>query len=178
MKNVSCLWNLLVFLVLFGFALGCSSSGSGDSNKGEDPANDGESITDSNSPDAKDDSDPSTDKDPEKDGEKDPVTDEDPAETKGIIVKNSAARGCDILLDAKGSVIDSVSFGDSVKGEWGKRGDRFAFSFISSKDEAFSEIGNLIISSNNGTIIILRSKCYDKSGKALEKPEVVIDGIE
>jgi len=162
----------LLFIAIIAVT-SCSSGGSSKSEKkNSDVTTDKENLPDSDQA-----ATPDGGKDDVKE-DKDTRADEDISVDAGITVKNSDVRACDILLEMDGSVLDSAIFKGSVKGEYGKRGNKFAISFLNREDKAFTEIGELVFSKNSGSVKITKTSCYDKAGKAVDNPEVSIEGVE
>jgi len=115
--------------------------------------------------------------------DKDVKSDTDAPATKkaySISIDAKGARSCEILFQWDKNKINSAVFKDSVKGEYGDRGNKFAISFYSVKDADFENEPvslNIDKSSSTETFTITKSLCYDNKGAAVADPKIVVNGI-
>ena len=88
---------------------------------------------------------------------------------------NAEARACDLLFEANGHELSSVSFNSAVEGVFKKRTPKFAVSFTLKANESLSgSVASLQLKSGSlSDVQLVSGTCFDASGATIEGDNLV-----
>jgi hypothetical protein len=84
----------------------------------------------------------------------------------GIHVINATVRACDLLFEASGDEVPSVTFGPTVRGEFVPKAPNVGVAFVAAADASLEgqELGRLVFTTAGQTATLVTSTCFDANG--------------
>ena len=88
----------------------------------------------------------------------------------GINVINGDVRACDLLLEAPGDEVPSITFGSAVQGEFVPKAPRVGVSFVANADASLEgqELGRIVFTQPGQAATLVSSTCFDSTGAPID----------